>query len=63
MMDLIRTEPVMFQAVIQAFLALLLSFGVGLSTEQIGSIMAFTAALLAFVTRKMVTANPNVPKP
>jgi hypothetical protein len=58
--ELIKAEPVMFQAVVQAFLALLLSFGVGLTVEQVGSIMAFTAAVLAFITRKMVTPNGKV---
>lgn len=55
MMDLIRSEPVMTQAVIQAFLAMLLSFGIHLTSEQVGAIMAFTAAFLAIIVRSKVT--------
>jgi hypothetical protein len=61
MLNLIRTEPVLFQAVIQAVIALLGSFEVHLSANQIGSIMALTAAILAFITRGMVTSHPNNP--
>ncbi len=55
MIDLIKTEPVAFQAIVQAGLGLFLSFGVGLTVEQMGAILAFTATVLAFFTRKAVT--------
>ena len=47
-------EPVMFLAVLQAGLALLLCFGVRLSPEQTGAIMAFAAAVLGLITRSQV---------
>ncbi len=55
--DRIKQEPVAFQAVIQMGLAMFVSFGLGLSGEQTGAIMAFTAAILAFFTRQHVTSN------
>jgi len=59
MLTLIKQEPVLFQALIQAGLALALSFGANLSAGQVGTILAFTAALLSFVTRTQVTAVAN----
>ena len=56
----IRREPVMFQSLVQASLALLTGFGVFNVTEnQMGLILAFTAALLAFITRSVVTPWPE----
>jgi hypothetical protein len=58
----IKQEPVAFQAVIQALLALLVGFKVVVLTQdQVGLIWGLTAALLAFFTRSAVTpiANPK----
>jgi hypothetical protein len=60
-MNLIKSEPVMFQAVIQAGLAMVMSFGVRLSAEQMGTVLAFTAAVLGFWARQNVTSHPNNP--
>lgn len=57
LLALIKDEPVLFQAAIQAGLAMGMSFGLSLSVEQMGTVMAFTAAVLAFVTRTHVTPN------
>jgi len=51
----VRREPVLITGFLQAVLGLLLAFGIDLSTEQIGAIMALTAAGLAFVARRKVT--------
>ncbi|MBD2232105.1 hypothetical protein [Phormidium tenue] len=54
----VQQEPVMFQA----FFALLAGFGVvSLTQDQMGLIFAFTASLLAFITRQAVTplADPR----
>jgi len=61
MLSYIRQEPVLFQALIQAALALLVAFGSHLSAGQVGSLVAFSAALLSFLTRTQVTpvANPK----
>ena len=58
--DMIRQEPVMFQALIQAALALLISFGLKLNSTQVGAVVAFSAAIVSFWTRTKVTpmANP-----
>lgn len=55
MLDRIRNEPVLVTALMQAALGLLLAFGLDLSNEQVGSIMAVTAAGLAFVARSRVS--------
>ena len=54
-MNLWNREPVLFMAVIQAALALAISFGIGLTAEQTGAIMAFSAAALGLITRQKVT--------
>jgi hypothetical protein len=53
--DRVRNEPVLVTALVQAVLALIVSFGLDLSAEQIGSILAVSAGLLAFVARSKVT--------
>lgn len=50
-------EPVMFMAVVQAGIALLTAFGLHLTAEQVGAIMAFTAALLGLIVRAQVSPN------
>lgn len=55
MSNLWNREPVMFLAVVQTGLALLLAFGVDLTKEQVGAILAFTAAVLGFVVRRKVS--------
>jgi len=62
MWRLIKEEPVAIQAIIQALIALAISFGVGLTANQVGSITAVTAAVLGFLARQVVTptANPKL---
>lgn len=50
-------EPALIAGVVQAVLALLLAFGVDLTQEQVGAILAVTAALLAVVVRQRVTPS------
>jgi hypothetical protein len=50
----IRTEPAVIAGLVQAILALAVSFGLSLTPEQIGSILAVTAAILALVVRQQV---------
>ena len=56
-LDRIRNEPALVAGVLQALLALLLAFGVPLSDEQVGAIVALSAAVLAVVVRQRVTPN------
>lgn len=53
-------EPAMVMAVLQAGLALGLSFGLALSNEQVGAIMAFSAALLGLITRSQVSPQQQL---
>lgn len=54
-MNIIKNEPVLIQGLVQAILALFLAFGLNLSDEQVASIMAVTAVVLAIVARMFVT--------
>lgn len=63
--DLIKNEPVLISGLIQAIIGVLLAFGVSVSDEQTGSIMAITAVILAILARLFVTPtnklNGNTP--
>jgi hypothetical protein len=48
-------EPVLWLAAINAGIALGVGFGLDLTNEQIGLLMAFSSALLALITRSQVT--------
>lgn len=48
-------EPALILGLVQAALALAIGFGLRLTPEQMGLVMAFTAALLAVITRSRVT--------
>jgi hypothetical protein len=48
-------EPVLIMGAIQAGLALAVSFGLSLTAEQTGAVLAFSAAVLAVITRRQVT--------
>lgn len=65
--DIIKNEPVLISGLVQAVLGLLLAFGVSLSDEQVGSIMAATAVILAILARLFVTPTnkmtPAAPSP
>lgn len=59
---LLRAEPIQAQACVQTSVALGCAFGSNLSPEQIAAVIAFTASVLAFITRRAVTPNGNVPQ-
>jgi hypothetical protein len=48
-------EPVAILTAVQAFVVLLVTFGVDITKEQAGAILAFTAAVLGLITRRKVT--------
>ncbi|HWI68853.1 MAG TPA: hypothetical protein VNS88_10810 [Nitrospiraceae bacterium] len=62
-MDVIKNEPVLIQSLVQAILGLVLAFGVDLSNEQTGSIMAVVAVILAIVARMFVTPTNKLNTP
>lgn len=53
--DRLTNEPVMVLGVVQMALALAVSFGLGLTGEQTGAILAFSAAVLSLIARSQVT--------
>lgn len=48
-------EPAMVLALIQTAIVLGVSFGLRLTPEQTGAILAFTAVILGLITRRQVT--------
>lgn len=60
MLNLIRKEPALVTGLVSAAIALGVSFGLSLSSEQTGGILAFVVAVLAFVTRSQVTPTSEV---
>lgn len=53
--EFLKSEPALILGAVQAILALAITFGAGLSTDQVGAILALSAAVLAVVTRSRVT--------
>ena len=53
--DRLSQEPVFVLAVVQSILALVTAFGLGLTGEQVGAIMAVTAAVLGLIARQKVS--------
>ena len=48
-------EPAMVLALVQAVIVLAVSFGLKLTPEQTGAILAITALVLGLITRSQVT--------
>lgn len=59
-MDKIKREPALVSGFIAAVIALVTAFGMDLTNDQVGAIMAVTAALLAVLTRQQVTPAVEV---
>ncbi len=45
----------MYLALIQTAIALVIGFGLNLTSEQVAAVMAFSAAILGFLARSQVT--------
>jgi hypothetical protein len=54
MKSIARTEPALLIALVQATIALAVSFGLSLSPEQVGAVLALVAAASAVVVRQNV---------
>ena len=52
-------EPAIIIALVQTAIALVVSFGFDLTVEQVGAIVAVSAAILGVVTRSKVTPTPT----
>jgi len=50
-----KREPALFYAVVNSVIVLVVAFGLQLSADQIGAIVAVTSALLGLVARQQVT--------
>jgi hypothetical protein len=61
--NLIKNEPVLITGLIQAILGMLLAFGISVTDEQIGSIMAVSAIGLALLARAFVTPTNKTHTP
>lgn len=59
-LERIKNEPALLLGLISAAISLALAFGLSLSEEQIGGIMAVVVAVLALVTRSQVVAFRRV---
>ena len=57
----IQTEPALVSGFIAAALALAAAFGLKLTGDQIGTILAIVSAGLAFLVRSQVTPTTNLP--
>lgn len=51
----LKDEPALGAAVLQAILAVAVSFGLDLSAEQVGAIVALAAAVSALLLRRRVS--------
>lgn len=51
----VKDEPALGAAVLQAILAVAVSFGLDLSAEQVGAIVALAAAVSALLLRRRVS--------
>jgi uncharacterized membrane protein len=61
MLKYCRGEPVAIQGLIQAFLAVLVGFGViTMTNEQTGLVLALVAAILTTLARHHVTPNSKI---
>jgi hypothetical protein len=57
---LFNREPALWIGVISALIALGVGFGLKVTTEQVGLIMAAVTVVLAFVTRSQVTPTSSI---
>lgn len=56
----IQEEPALVLGAIQALVAMAVGFGLDITAEQVGLIVAASAAVLSVVTRSQVTPSGNV---
>jgi len=56
LIDLIRREPVLSQGALQAIFACGVAFGMPITQQQLGAVLAVSAALLALLARTHTTS-------
>lgn len=60
MSKIFSREPSLISGAVAAVIALVVAFGVDLSADKVGAIMAVVAAVLALLVRSSVTPNVSV---
>lgn len=60
MKSLWSAEPTMVLSVVSAGIALAIGFGANITTQQMGLIMAFAAAVLGLINRSQVTSPASL---
>ena len=58
--NVIVNEPVLISGLVEALIVLAVAFGVGLTTEQTGAILAVVAILTSLVARAFVTPTKTL---
>lgn len=56
-MNRLLNEPVLIAGAVRAIILAAMAFGVGITVEQLGALMLAVEAVLAMVTRAVVTPN------
>lgn len=56
-----KREPVLLMGVIQTALELLVAFGLQLSAQQVGALVAASASVLSFLARRQVAPTATGP--
>ena len=52
-----KREPVLIMAALQAVLAVAVAFGLNWTTEQVGTVLAASAAVIGLITRTQVSPS------
>lgn len=60
MNSLWKAEPTMILSVVSAGLALVMGFGVNITPQQMGLVMAFASAVLGLINRSQVTSGASL---
>jgi hypothetical protein len=56
LMDVIRREPVLSQGIVQAVFACAAAFGLPMTQQQLGTVLALSAASMALLARSHTTS-------
>ncbi len=59
-MNTLNDEPVAIAAIVRALLAIIVAFGVGLSGEQVASVVLFVELVSAFVVRMRTRSRSSL---
>ena len=63
MLDFLKSEPAVIIGLCSALIAVATSFGVSLTADQVGAIMALVSIVASIITRQLVTPTSKIPPP